>query len=59
MLRPKYNIKKIASFLCYGLLGFINECQAQKNDIEVVKKEAHSLLKDILKYNILTDAPQI
>lgn len=59
MLRPKYNIKKIASFLCYGLLGFINECQAQKNDIQVVKKEAHSLLKDILKYNILTDAPQI
>ena len=59
MLRPKYNIKKIASVLCYGLLGFINECQAQKNDIEVVKKEAHSLLKDILKYNILTDALQI
>lgn len=58
MLKPKYNIKKIAGFLCYGLLGFINECQAQKNDINTVKKEAHSLLKDILKYNILTDAPQ-
>lgn len=53
-LKPKYSVKKIAGFLCYGLWGFINESQFEKCTLETVKEEAKSILKDILQADILT-----
>lgn len=53
-LRPKYSIKKISGFLCYGLWGFINESHKEKCSVETVRKEIREILKKILSSEILT-----
>ncbi len=55
ILKPKYNVKKIAAFLCYGLWGFINESQAENCPMDKVRRETRKILKDILKSEILTE----
>lgn len=54
-LRLKYSAKKIAGFLCFGMLGFINECHGEKVPIENMKKEAGWLLRDVLQSEILVE----
>jgi AcrR family transcriptional regulator len=54
-LKPKYDVKKIAAFLCYGLWGFINESRAERCPAEKVRWETRKLLKDILRSEILTE----
>lgn len=54
-LKPKYSAKKIASFLCYGLWGFITEGLAEKCSIDQIKVEALSILKGLLQSEVLTD----
>lgn len=54
-LKPKYSIKKISSFLCYGLWGFINESHAENCSVETVRKEIREILQGILRAEILTD----
>lgn len=54
-LKPKYSIKKICSFLCYGLWGFINESHVEGYSVETVRKEIRKILRDILRCEILTD----
>ena len=49
----KYSPKKIAGFLCFGMLGFINEAHGEKISVEEIKKEANQLLKDILQSGVL------
>ena len=49
----KYSPKKIAGFLCFGMLGFINEAQGEKTPLDVIKKEANQLLKDMLQSGVL------
>lgn len=49
----KYSPKKIAGFLCFGMLGFINEAHGEKTSVEEIKKEANQLLKDILQSGVL------
>lgn len=54
-LRLKYSAKKIAGFLCFGMLGFINECHGERVPIEDMKKEAGRLLRDVLQSEVLVE----
>ena len=49
----KYSTGQITGFLCYGLLGFINESRSETYDIEKVKQDSHKLLVDLLQSGIL------
>lgn len=54
-LKLKYSPKKIAGFMCFGMLGFVNESHKEKMPLEEIKKEARQLLTDMLKSGILTE----
>lgn len=54
-LRLKYSPKRIAGFMCFGLLGFINESHEEKIPLERIKQEARQLLKDVLRSGVLTE----
>lgn len=49
----KYSAKKIAGFLCYGILGFINECHSGKENLEDIRSETKEILTGLLKSDIL------
>ena len=51
--RLKYTAKKIAGFLCYGILGFINECHSEKETLDEIRAEAKEILKGILRSDVL------
>ena len=48
-LKLKYSARKIAGFVCFGLLGFINECHQEKTPLEQIRgdyrKKAEADLK--------------
>lgn len=52
-LKLKYSPKKIAGFVCFGMLGFVNESHKEKTALPQIKKEARRLLKDLLHSGIL------
>lgn len=54
-MKPKYGVKKIAAFLCYGVWGFINEGLKEKCSLEKIKAESLQILKDMLQSEILTE----
>lgn len=54
-LQLKYSPKKIAGFVCFGMLGFVNESHKEKTPLEEIKKQARELLTDLLKSGILTE----
>lgn len=54
-LKPKYSVKQVAGFLCYGLWGFINESLAERRPMEQIKIEAIAILKKILRSEVLTE----
>lgn len=54
-LRLKYSPKKIAGFVCFGMLGFVNESHKEKTPLEEIKKEARELLTDLLRSGVLTE----
>ena len=47
-LKLKYSPKKTAGFLCYGLVGFINESHAETDSVSEIMEEASGLLTDLL-----------
>lgn len=49
----RYTAKKIAGFLCYGILGFINECHSEKETLEEIRGEAKEILKGLLRSDVL------
>ncbi|HIZ13905.1 MAG TPA: TetR/AcrR family transcriptional regulator [Candidatus Mediterraneibacter stercorigallinarum] len=55
-LRLKYSPKKIAGFVCFGMLGFVNESHKEKTPLEEIKQQARELLTDLLKSGILTES---
>ena len=55
LLKPKYSLRKIAGFLCYGCLGFIKESNDEKSSKGTVRKELRSILKKILEAEVLTE----
>ncbi len=54
-LHLKYSPKKIAGFVCYGMLGFVNECHEEDTPLEEIRQQARTLLTDLLKSGILTE----
>lgn len=51
----KYSPKKIAGFVCFGMLGFVNGCHEENTPMEIRKQEARTLLKDLIKSGVLTE----
>ena len=55
-LRLKYSPKKIAGFVCFGILGFVNEAHKEKIPLDEIRKEARQLLTDLLRSGVLTES---
>ena len=55
-LIPRYQVRAITAFLCFGLGGFITENSAPDSD---ARQQARTILRDILSSDILTYHPQI
>lgn len=51
----KYSPKKIAGFVCFGMLGFVNESHEENTPLEEIRQEARVLLTDLIKSGILTE----
>nr|WP_294494585.1 TetR/AcrR family transcriptional regulator [uncultured Mediterraneibacter sp.] len=51
----KYSPKKIAGFVCFGMLGFVNESREENTPLEEMRREARVLLTDLIKSGILTE----
>ena len=51
----KYSPKKIAGFVCFGMLGFVNESHEENTPLEDIRQEARVLLKELIKSGILTE----
>lgn len=49
----KYTSRQITSFLCYGLLGFIDGSRSEDLSPDEIKESAHHLLGDMLNKGIL------
>lgn len=54
-LSLKYSPKKIAGFVCFGMLGFVNESHEENTPLEIIRQEARVLLKDLIKSGVLTE----
>lgn len=54
-LKLKYSPKKIAGFVCYGMLGFVNESRKDKTPLNQIRVESEMLLTDLLKSGVLTE----
>ena len=54
-LRLKYSPKKIAGFVCFGMLRFVNESHEENTPLEEIRQEARVLLQDLIKSGILTE----
>ena len=54
-LRLKYSPKKIAGFVCFGMLGFVNESHKNNTPLAKIRQEARELLTDLLHSTVLTD----
>ena len=54
-LSLRYSPRKIAGFVCYGMLGFVNESHGEDTPLEEIQEEARTLLTDLLKSGILTE----
>lgn len=54
-LRLKYSPKKIAGFVCFGMLGFVNESHKDKTPLAQIRQEARELLTDLLHSDVLAE----
>ena len=55
-LRLKYSPKKIAGFVCFGMLGFVNESHREKTPLDEIRRQARELLTDLLRSGVLTES---
>ena len=53
VLKLRYSAKKIAGFLCYGMVGFINESHAENTPLDQIRAEATELLSNILTSDVI------
>lgn len=54
-MRLKYSPKKIAGFVCFGMLGFVNQSEEEGTSRDILHEEARILLTDLIKSGILTE----
>ena len=52
-LNLTYSPKRIAGFLCYGILGFINESHSEGIPLNEIRRDAKDLLTGVLKSHIV------
>lgn len=52
-LNFKYSARKTAGFLCYGMVGFINESHTENASLDRIKEEAARLLTALLTSDVL------
>lgn len=50
----KYTPRKIAGFLCYGMVGFMNESHTENTPLPEIREEAEQLLSALLTSDVLT-----
>ena len=55
-LIPRYQVRAITAFLCFGLGGFITENSVPD---DAARQQARTILRDILSSDILTYRPQV
>ena len=55
-LQLKYSPKKIAGFVCFGMLGFVNESHREKTPLDEIRRQARELLTDLLRSGVLTES---
>ena len=53
VMKLKYSPQRIAGFLCYGMVGFINEGHSENVPLKKLYEDARQLLIDLLKSDIL------
>lgn len=53
VMKLKYSPQRIAGFLCYGMVGFINEGNSENVPLKKLYEDARQLLMDLLKSDIL------
>ena len=53
VIKLKYSTQRIAGFLCYGMVGFINEGNSENVPLKKLYEDARQLLMDLLKSDIL------
>ena len=53
VIKLKYSTQRIAGFLCYGMVGFINEGHSENVPLKKLYEDARQLLMDLLKSDIL------
>ena len=58
-LHLKYSPKKLAGFICFGMFGFVNESHNEKAPLEQIRREARSLLTDLLRSGILAESESL
>ena len=54
---PKYGLRRTTWFICYGLLGLINEAQIEGGDMAHVREEARGILLALLHSDIINYPP--
>ena len=47
-LHTRHDFKRMAAFICDGMLGFIRECKKQKCSFETIRKDSKELLNRLL-----------
>ena len=55
-LSPRYQVRAITAFLCFGLGGFISENTSPEGE---ARQQARAILRDILSSDILTFRPEV
>lgn len=56
-LLPKYSVRKITSFLCYGFCGFVTESCISQSSLDTIRRETKEILRGILSSRVLTERP--
>ena len=52
-LSPKYDLKRLAAFICDGMWGFIVEGRKQKCPFETIRTESKELLNRLMSITLI------
>ena len=52
-LRPKFPVDKTTSFICNGILGYVNICLSEKNSPDAIRCEVRDLLRSLIGSDVL------
>ncbi len=58
-LKPKVNSRRFSAFICNGLWAYIVECYHDREELEQIRIEAHTLLDGILHSEIMNQSEEV